>query len=329
MDALAVQLKEEVDRALGDVEQQRKAVEADREALAEEKESMSQLTSVAASELIELNVGGENITTTRSTLTSAKGSMLASMFSGRWEDKLTRDKEGRVFLDLNPYAVRKVIDHLRLKRLSGDGVFLPAPEIAADMRAEYNGVVDYLGIGEVLLASPVSFQLLHVDASVELTPLGSGETRLLYIGSDFKFLCTDKPIPVGACWKVDVVNLDAGGSWQLLGIIAQKDVSSAGNCSYSCASTYGWAAAGQVYVAGKFHASASPGFPGICKSTYFFQLCEAELLMMQVNAAGTKTVFRLPIAADVPYVIHLNVHNTQTQLVFGPATAAAFENSSV
>lgn len=71
---------------------------------------MSQLEVVDTSDIIELNVGGELITTTRGTLTSTQGSMLAAMFSGRWEDQLTLDKDGRVFLDLSPYAIRKIIE---------------------------------------------------------------------------------------------------------------------------------------------------------------------------------------------------------------------------
>lgn len=34
------------------------------------------------------------------------------MFSGRWEDRLERDSEGRVFLDYNPYCFEKILDFL-------------------------------------------------------------------------------------------------------------------------------------------------------------------------------------------------------------------------
>ena len=34
------------------------------------------------------------------------------MFSGRWEDRLERDSEGRVFLDYNPYCFGKILDYL-------------------------------------------------------------------------------------------------------------------------------------------------------------------------------------------------------------------------
>lgn len=34
------------------------------------------------------------------------------MFSGRWEDKLERDTDGRVFLDYNPYCFEKILDFL-------------------------------------------------------------------------------------------------------------------------------------------------------------------------------------------------------------------------
>lgn len=51
---------------------------------------------VSGHDIINLNVGGANITTTRSTLCQVEGSFLASMFSGRWEKSLARDENGRV-----------------------------------------------------------------------------------------------------------------------------------------------------------------------------------------------------------------------------------------
>ena len=63
---------------------------------------------IGQDDVIELNVGGEIMATTRSTLCQVEGSLLASMFSGRWEDKLCKDKQRNYFLDLdqpflNPY----------------------------------------------------------------------------------------------------------------------------------------------------------------------------------------------------------------------------------
>ena len=66
-------------------------------------------------DIIDLNVGGQKLSTTRSTLCLVEGSLLASMFSGRWEDSLKRDKDGAVFFDFNPQHFALILDYLRQK----------------------------------------------------------------------------------------------------------------------------------------------------------------------------------------------------------------------
>lgn len=39
----------------------------------------------------------------RSTLCKVEGSLLADVFSGRWEGRLVYDKNGAVFMDFDPY----------------------------------------------------------------------------------------------------------------------------------------------------------------------------------------------------------------------------------
>ena len=59
---------------------------------------------------IDMNVGGVLVRASRATLTRFKGSRLAALFSGRWENKLIRDRQGRVFLDVHPGCFRKIVD---------------------------------------------------------------------------------------------------------------------------------------------------------------------------------------------------------------------------
>jgi hypothetical protein len=68
-------------------------------------------------DIITLNVGGTLITTTRLTLTSEKESMLASMFSSRYE--LSKDKDGNIFIDRNPELFKLVLEFLRTKQFFG------------------------------------------------------------------------------------------------------------------------------------------------------------------------------------------------------------------
>jgi hypothetical protein len=80
------------------VEEARAKVDKDRVMLEDEKKKIAIL--VKSSEVISLNVGGTSLAVLRSTLTSVEGSMLAGMFSGRWEKSLVKDKHGDVFVSL-------------------------------------------------------------------------------------------------------------------------------------------------------------------------------------------------------------------------------------
>ncbi|CAF4508826.1 unnamed protein product [Rotaria sp. Silwood1] len=70
-------------------------------------------------DIIELNVGGQKITTLRSTLTVVPNSKLARMFSkDNSEKNLPMDKNGAVFFDYNPTYFNYLLDQLRtIKRL--------------------------------------------------------------------------------------------------------------------------------------------------------------------------------------------------------------------
>jgi len=60
---------------------------------------------------VHLNVGGEHFTTTTSTLCSIEGTMLSAMFSGR--HSLSRDNEGRHFIDRDPQYFKVILNYLR------------------------------------------------------------------------------------------------------------------------------------------------------------------------------------------------------------------------
>lgn len=106
--------KEIFDRALVELEQQKaendkqsRELEDERHKWNEERAIMERLVA-SASPIVNLNVGGEKMSTTRATLTCVEGSLLATMFSGRWDGKLIKDPNGCVFLDYDPTVSRKI-----------------------------------------------------------------------------------------------------------------------------------------------------------------------------------------------------------------------------
>ena len=68
-------------------------------------------------DIINLNVGGTKLTTLRSTLCQVEDSLLARIFSGRWENNIRRDQDGAVFFDFNPQDFILILDYLRVKKI--------------------------------------------------------------------------------------------------------------------------------------------------------------------------------------------------------------------
>jgi hypothetical protein len=96
-------------------------------------------TSVSVSDdVIELNVGGQKMTTLRSTLTVVPHSKLARMFSkDNTEKNLPMDKQGAVFFDYNPLYFNYLLDQLRaIKRMPkkpGYQIQFQAPYISSQL----------------------------------------------------------------------------------------------------------------------------------------------------------------------------------------------------
>ena len=80
-----------------------------------------------------------------------EGSLLASMFSGRWEQSLDHDSQGRIFLDFEPYCFQQILTSLRCRQLRAEvEEKTAAPPVEPATEDAYNCLVDYLGLGEAL-----------------------------------------------------------------------------------------------------------------------------------------------------------------------------------
>ena len=63
-------------------------------------------------EIVKLDVGGTKVNVPRALLTSVRGSLLATYFSGRHGDQL-RKIDNRIFVDRDPGIFRLMINYLR------------------------------------------------------------------------------------------------------------------------------------------------------------------------------------------------------------------------
>jgi small-conductance mechanosensitive channel len=87
---------QEQSEALEQAKAERDEFEREKSAFAEEKARVQDVNERLSS-IVKLNVGGTCVDTSRTTLTSQKGSMLEAMFSGR--HKVNKDDCGRFFFD--------------------------------------------------------------------------------------------------------------------------------------------------------------------------------------------------------------------------------------
>lgn len=83
-------------------------------------------------------------------LLQAKGSLLASKFNGRWEQKHQLDNRDQIFLDYDPYCFKQVLAYLRSKAIERPDRPAPQPIIAPESQAQFNALLQFLGLEEFM-----------------------------------------------------------------------------------------------------------------------------------------------------------------------------------
>lgn len=97
-------------------------------------------------DVLSLNVGGARIDVLRRTLTSIEGSMLASKFSGRWDDSLEKDKDGNFFIDQPIELFLPMVNYLRSQANATPGApVLNSPSFSG-MEDTFIRMLDYYGM---------------------------------------------------------------------------------------------------------------------------------------------------------------------------------------
>jgi hypothetical protein len=168
------------------IEGERAKMKAELDAYNAEKQRMKAVE-VNDNDIIELNVGGHKLTTKRSTLCQVEGSLLASMFSGRWEDSLERDKDGAVFFDFNPQYFLVILDYLRAKKIATPENPAPLPKVPEDQAKSFNNLLGYLGLsGEIVPAEIIPSEKFNQHSSgVTLDEGGKVTVHGTHIGLEY------------------------------------------------------------------------------------------------------------------------------------------------
>ena len=126
-----------------------------------EKEKTVVCGNAAPSDVLHLNVGGTKMAVLRRTLTSIPGSMLASKFSGRWDESMECDREGNIFIDQPFPLFELMVNYLRAKACqTPNAPPLTSPNfeaITSVTKADFLRMVEYYGM--MLGIHPVRIEL--------------------------------------------------------------------------------------------------------------------------------------------------------------------------
>jgi len=99
------------------------------------------------SDIISLNVGGEKcVQRRRSTLCAVEGSLLATRFSGRWEQLADLDEQGRHFINYPPEVFMPILDYLNMKETEDPECPAPFPQGPEGSQPLFQAMLEFYGL---------------------------------------------------------------------------------------------------------------------------------------------------------------------------------------
>ena len=233
------------------IEGERAKMKAKLDAYNAEKQRMKAVE-VSDNDIIHLNVGGHKLTTKRSTLCQVEGSLLASMFSGRWEDSLERDQDGAIFFDFNPQYFLVILDYLRAKKIATPENPAPLPKVAEDQAKNFNNLLEYLGLrNEIVPAEKVPSEKFNQHSSNVVTLQEGGSVAVHGPSRGHSYVLGENVYQQGiARFKLKLESFQTK-TWMLVGVV-KADVVPPNNNPYEWPGSYGWALGrnGQVWKEG-------------------------------------------------------------------------------
>ena len=281
---------------------------------------------VSDDDFIEIDVGGKIIRVLRSTLCLAPDTMLAYMFSGRWDDRLTRDNDGHVLLDHDPELIEIIINFLRKKkREDPSNPVQSPPKVREEKKEDFISLLDYYGLSDFFYPPPV---LLPLDiANIEVfQPYGSvvdvtkSVDKIQFTNASreraYCFVACKPSLDVseeGSFWKV-TIDVLPNNHWIYLGIIGNIGADK-NSCSDS--TSYGWSCNGcngLVYHGGLILREFTGFTEGEC---LYFHLKSNKLTMFSVQK-NKVFVIGIVTTAIREYYIHFNLHDVGTKISLEP-----------
>ena len=291
------------------VEKERANLKAEVEALNAEKQRMEAIE-VSDDDIIHLNVGGQKFSTTRATLCQVQGSLLATMFNGRWEDRVKRDKDGVVFFDFNPEYFSWILDYLRAKKISSPENPAVLAEVPKNQMKNFNSLLEYLGLSDEILPTPPS-EKFNVRSS-GITAQENGKVAV-NDSESHKYVLGENVYQHGIVrFKLKLESF-RNNHWIMVGIVKAEFVPNR-NSSFSWTGSNGWALGsnGQVYNEGS--CTINDPLKKLSKQGDTVELvldCDAGKLSLHLP---TGQEFQMDITKPQAWRLHVNMHGANDKI---------------
>ena len=298
------------DELVNIIEDERAKMKAEVEAYEAEKRRMTAIA-VKDDDIIDLNVGGTKMTTKRSTLCQVKGSLLASMFSGRWEDNLPRDKDDCVFFDWNPQHFILIVEYLRGKTIATPKNPSPLPKIPEDQTKSFQNLVEYLGLSSEIntLPPPEKFDLHSTGVTLQ----EGGIVAVKDSNGGHQYVLGANVQKQGIVRRKLKIESFQSNNWMLIGV-AKGDVVPQSNISHQWSGTYGWAVGsnGQVHKNGSY--SADNTLSNLCKQGDTLELvldCDAAKLSLHLSSGHQ---FHIDLPKSQSWKLNVDLHGANDKI---------------
>lgn len=187
------------------------------------------------------------------------GSVLELMFSGRWEDRVERDRDGNVFLDYDPFLFSVLLRYLVALHSYGMAAqHLELRPIPSNLEQEFRLMLQHLGLKEIIQPN-VEFKWSHLRKTPSVT-LAKDNTVAVSEGDGIlRHHVMSHDYYEGGVYTFNII-VEFLEEWAMLGIIRSDII--LGNADDACTdpSTYGFGSGGEVFVQGVD--SSKKGYPG-------------------------------------------------------------------
>ena len=247
--------------------------------------------------------------------------------SGRWDESLKRDSDGRIFLDYDYELIEIIVNHFREKKIEDPSDPLTYPYAPLHKKKSFERMLQYFGLIDYFNPSPASMTFSNTNFaqfcgrdSVTVTENEDKTVKLVYKvvkDAHYGVACTNEldPSGEGCFWKINFDSLPSSAGF-FLGIL--------GNLNLKCyipndATSFGWNAAYEVIRKGK--SARKEGWTGFVDGEcLYFHFKSNKLSMHSIRTNQTFIIDDIDTSTTKHY-FHINCVYNNTIVTLGPLDA--------